>query len=326
VPRKSVEKMQEEYLKQLALASRRKREQGAKKFKVIFYVLLFIWLLSFAFGKIMSTEVGNKVAVIPIEGAIMSVPSDVPFSSDVVDSRTIVEFIKSASEAKNVKAVILEINSPGGTVVASKEIADAVSELEKPVVALIREIGTSGAYWVASASDFIIADEMSLTGSIGVNGGYLEFAGLMKKYGVGYQEMKAGLHKDLGNPYEHLSSEEREILQDKLDLIHENFIQAVADNRNMSFVEVADVAEGLFYLGVEAKDLGLIDAFGSFDEAKEKAEELVDMELEEKRYEVEKGMFSIFDMLSVKGSYNVGKGIGDSLTEVDVGKSLIPMV
>jgi protease-4 len=190
---------------------------------------------------------------------------------------------------------------------------------------LIREIGTSGAYWVASASDFIIADEMSLTGSIGVNGGYLEFAGLMKDYGVSYQEMKAGLHKDIGNPYEHLGHEEREILQSKLDLIHEKFIQSVANNRNMSYVEIADVAEGLFYLGVEAKDIGLIDAFGSFDDAKEKTEDITGIELEEKRYEVEKGMFSIFDMLSVKGSYNVGRGIGDSLTDVDLSSGLVPM-
>ena len=213
------DKYQEEYIKNLIKSSRKRKKFDGKKFKTVLKVLLIIWVLSFFIGKIFSGEVGDKVAIIPIEGPIMSSISASPFGGNVVDSETIVDLIKEASEAKNVKAIILEINSPGGTVVASKEIARAVSELEVPVVSVIREVGASGAYWIATASDYIIADEMSITGSIGVNGGYLEFSGLMDEYGVGYEEMTAGKYKDMGNKYEKLSSKERKIMQKKLLII-----------------------------------------------------------------------------------------------------------
>jgi len=312
------DKYQEEYIKNLIKSSRKRKKFDGKKFKTVLKVLLIIWVLSFFIGKIFSGEVGDKVAIIPIEGPIMSSISASPFGGNVVDSETIVDLIKEASEAKNVKAIILEINSPGGTVVASKEIARAVSELEVPVVSVIREVGASGAYWIATASDYIIADEMSITGSIGVNGGYLEFSGLMDEYGVGYEEMTAGKYKDMGNKYEKLSSKERKIMQKKLDLIYENFLGAVAENRNLTYTRVAEIAEGLYYLGVEAMELGLIDGFGGMKEGKEKVEELTGLELEEKVYKVDEGIFSAFDMIGAKSSYGVGRGIGDSFIKGNI--------
>jgi protease-4 len=317
VSKKRVKKIKgrdEEYFREMALEMEKKRIANKGKFKTIFYVLLFLWLFGMFVGKSFSADVGDKVAIIPIEGAIMSLNGQMPFSSEVVDSETIVEFIEKANETKNVKAILLKINSPGGTVVASKEIVKAVDAVEKPVVALIREIGTSGAYWVASSADFIVADELSLTGSIGVNGGYLEFGGLMKEYGVGYEEMKAGKYKDIGNSYEKLSSEEREILQDKVDRIHEEFILAIAENRGLDFETVKQMSEGLYYLGLEAMDLGLIDGFGGFKEAKAKTEELSGVsDLGEIEYVVEEGLFDVFGKISGEGSYNIGRGVGDSL-------------
>jgi len=283
-----------------------------------------LWLASFIFGKVLTTEVGDKVAVITLEGPITGTSDTLFFSSQGVDSQKVVKVLKAASEAKNVKAIILEINSPGGTVVASKEIADAVKELDKPVVAVIREIGTSGAYWVASATDYIYADELSLTGSIGVNGGYLEFSGFMDKYGVGYQELKGGKFKDAGNPYEALSEEEKKILQSKIDVIHESFIKSVAENRGMEFNEVKKFSEGLYYLGVEAKEIGLIDDFGGMKEAKKKAEELAHVDkLEEVQYKTKGNAFSVLDLISAKSSYGVGRGIGDSLRSSNLQNSII---
>jgi len=310
-------KYQEEYIKNLIKSSKRKKFDG-KKFKTVLKVLLIIWVLSFFIGKAFSGEVGNKVAIIPIEGPIMSSMGASPFGGNAVDSETIVDLIEEASEAKNVKAIILKINSPGGTVVASKEIARAVKELEIPVVSVIREVGASGAYWIASASDYIIADEMSITGSIGVNGGYLEFSGLMDEYGVSYEEMTAGKYKDMGNKYEKLNSKEREIMQKKLDLIYENFLGAVAENRNLTYTRVAEIAEGLYYLGVEAMEFGLIDEFGGMKEGKEKVENLTGLALEEKVYEVDEGFFSAFDMIGAKSSYGVGRGIGDSFIKGNI--------
>ena len=107
----------------------------------------------------------------------------------------------------------MEINSPGGSAVASDEIATAVKNAKKPVISLIREVGASGGYWVASASDYIIANRMSITGSIGVISSYLEFSGLMEKYGVGYERLVAGENKDLLTPYKKLEADQKALVQ-----------------------------------------------------------------------------------------------------------------
>ncbi len=323
---KSRRKIDDVYFRRMANDMQKQRNENSGKFKTVIIVLSLLFLVSFIFGKIFSDEVGDKVAIIPIEGMIISTSDSLPFASEGVNSRKVVELLNSAEKSKNIKAVILEINSPGGTVVASKEIADSVLNMEKPVVAVIREIGTSGAYWVASASDHIFADEMSLTGSIGVNGGYLEFSGLMDEYGVGYQELKGGKFKDIGNAYEKLTEDERTLLQSKIDIIHENFIKAVAQNRGMEVNDIKKFSEGLYYLGVEAFEIGLIDEYGGMEEAKKKAEELSGFEnLEEVRYKTSDKVFSILDLVSTKASYGVGRGIGDSLIKSNVDtKAVIP--
>jgi protease IV len=319
--------LDKEYVKRVRMSmAEQKSNDWGRKLKVVIYVLVILWLISFFTGKILAEDLGNKVAFIPIEGAIVGASSDFPFASGIVSSQTIVEFLESAKKNKAVKAIILEINSPGGTVVASKEVMTAVKEMDKPVVAWIREIGTSGAYWVASASDYIIADEMSLTGSIGVNAAYLEFSGLMNEYGVGYEDLKAGEYKDIGNPYEKLKGREKEILQEKIEIIHAAFIESVAENREMDVENVKEFSEGLYYLGVEGMELGLIDEFGGKKEAKLKAEELADVgNLTEARYAVKKpGLLGVFDKLSIDGAYGVGRGVGDSLVESSVKNYGVP--
>jgi len=316
-------KFDESYMR-IMMEDMRLKNEKKKKFKIVVYVLLGLWVASYLFGSFFSEDLGDKLAVIPIEGAIVGSSGSSPFGGGTLNSQDIVKFIEAASEKDSVKAILLEINSPGGTVVASKEIVTAVKKVDKPVVAWIREIGTSGAYWVASASDFIIADEMSLTGSIGVISGYLEFSGLMEEYGVGYEELKAGKYKDMGNPYEKLSEEERKIIESKLDIIHDYFIEDVASNRNLSVGEVREFSEGLYYLGIEAKELGLIDEFGGKEEAKKKAEELAGIEdLKEITYKKSKGFFDLFGM---KSFYGIGRGIGDSVKERDVSASFVPSV
>ncbi|MEK6861331.1 MAG: S49 family peptidase, partial [Nanoarchaeota archaeon] len=124
----------------------------------------------------------NKIAVINIKGAISTENGGGDFlRSGTIGSGSVVGFIESANNDKNVKAIILNINSPGGTVVGSKEIVDSIKKVNKPVVALIREVGASGAYWIASASDIIVAETLSVTGSIGVIGSYLEFSDLFSE-------------------------------------------------------------------------------------------------------------------------------------------------
>ncbi len=243
---------------------------------VVIGVVSGLFLLSFLFisliGAILSgvdseSGVGN-VALIPIEGAISASSASGMFSDSGASSESIVAQINAANEDDSIEAIIFWINSPGGSAVASDEISAAVLATNKPTVAVIREVGASGAYWIASATDHVIANRMSITGSIGVISSYLEFSGLMEEYGVGYQRLVAGDNKDIGTPFRALASDEEELLQGKLDLIHDYFIDAVAQNRGLERMVVAEAATGEFYLGVEALNLGLIDELGDLDNAK----------------------------------------------------------
>ena len=179
----------------------KKREEHRGRLKTIlltiaavFFVLFVIIPLTFALFD--GPQRGN-VAKIPIEGPITGNGGN-SFGDVAVSSSDVVEFIESADEDAQIKAILLEINSPGGSAVASDEIAAAIKKTEKPVVAVIREAGASGGYWIASAADHIIANRMSITGSIGVISSYLEFSGLMGKYGVGYQRLVSGGRKSIG--------------------------------------------------------------------------------------------------------------------------------
>ena len=277
---------------------------------VLFTFFVVLPLLFFLFD---DSKTGN-VALIPIEGAI-SGNGQSSFGTSSVSSKDIVGFIEEAEENPLVEVLLLEINSPGGSAVASDEIAIAVKKAQKPVVALIRESGASGAYWVASASDHIIANRMSITGSIGVISSYLEFSGLMEKYGVGYEQLTAGERKDLGTPYKKLSEQERKILQQKLDKIHAFFIAEVAANRNLEVSQVQKIATGEFFLGEEALQFGLVDQLGSKDDAETFIKEKYGLaEIDYIAYEHTAGFFDLLSGVMSTFFFNLGEGIGSRLT------------
>jgi len=272
----------------------------------VFFVIFVIFPLTFsAFD---GSKTGN-VAKIPIEGAITGGAIS-SLGSATVSSKDIVRFIQEADENSRVKIILLEINSPGGSAVASDEIAAAVKKAKKPVVALIREAGASGGYWIASAADHIIANRMSITGSIGVISSYLEFSGLMEEYGVGYERLVAGDNKDIGVPLRKLEDKERAVLQGKLDKIHDFFIQGVAENRDMKISEIQKVATGEFYLGVEALELGLIDQLGDTDTAEEYMKQNYGLEkVEYVVYQRKTGLFDIFGGVVSGMFFSMGEGI-----------------
>src|SRR3989344_9012865 len=158
------------------------------KIKTIITIVVVLYLISLVTSKLLSVPsisevaISNGIAIIKIEGPITLKSSNQLFTEGSASSDEIIENLNKAENNNGVKAIILEINSPGGTVVASKEIADKVKSIQKPTIALIREVGASGAYWIASSSDLIIADELSITGSIGVISSYLQFSGLLDNY------------------------------------------------------------------------------------------------------------------------------------------------
>ncbi len=289
------------------------------KFLQILFTLLVLWLVSYAASQFVTTDFRDKIAVIPLEGTIVGSDMTSLLSSTTLKSKTIVDFIHQANKDDTIRALLLVINSPGGTVVASKEIVQAVKDSEKPVVAYIREIGTSGAYWVASASDYIVADELSLTGSIGVVSTFLEFSQLMEDYGVTYEGLKTGKYKDVGSPFRQMTDEERTLLLNKMQTIHNYFVADVAANRNLSEQQVASLANGIYYLGVEAVDLGLIDAVGSRELALNRTKELAEAEdIVEVEYKQTRYLSDILGKLSASSFYHMGLGIGKSLQMISL--------
>ncbi len=285
----------------------------------IIFVLVALALVSFILAGIVSLFIGDtvetragNVALIPIKGVIMSDDANSMFE-DVASSSDIVSFIEKADKNPSIIAIIFEINSPGGSPVATDEIASAIKKTNKTTVAWIREVGASGAYWAASATDHVVANRMSITGSIGVLGSYLDFSGFLNEYNVTYQRLVSGKYKDVASPFREMTKEEESIIQSKLDLMHNYFIKEVAKNRNLSEKTVRDLATGMFYLGSEAKDSGLIDELGGKDEAVKFIEAKHGVKAEIAKYKKQKTFFGMLSGLLSEKSFYIGKGIGSAL-------------
>ena len=259
------------------------------------------------------TSSGN-VAVIPVKGVLLTEPGKEVFFARTLSSKRLVKLIKKASEDDRIDAIVLEINSPGGSPVATDEVAQAVKGVEKTTVAVIREVGASGAYWVATSTDHIIVNRMSITGSIGVFGSYLEFADLLKRYNVTYRRLVAGKYKDIESPYKEMSPEEQALVQRQLDILHAIFIDEVAKNRGLPREKVEELATGFIYLGEEARELGLVDEIGGMEEARAYLEDKLNTTVEFKEFRIEPSLADVLFGRTGSMAVAVGHGIGRELT------------
>ena len=283
-------------------------------------IILGLVILSFALSVIVSMFIEDdfdgldgNVAVIEITGTILA-DEDVDFLfEDVTSSDDIRELIREAYRNDGIKAIVFRINSPGGSAVASEEIAREIQKINKTTVAWIREIGTSGAYWIASASDHVIANRMSITGSIGVIASYLGFSGFIADHNVTYERLVSGNLKDIVSPFKEMTSEERMLFQKSLDSIHDYFVEEVAKNRNLKKRDVERIATGQFFIGAEAKELGLVDELGGREEVIAYVEEKIGEEADFVSYETEKGFFESLGKIFNENSFYIGKGIGNSM-------------
>lgn len=179
--------------------------------------------------------------------------------------------LKAIESNSDVKALILRINSPGGTVGASQEFFEAVQLYKEktnvPVIASIADMGTSGAYWIALSADVIFANPGSMIGNIGVILGNLNFEDLAKKLGVHYQVFKSGQYKDILSSWRTPSDQEDKILQNMVDNIHLQFIDVLATSRGFNKDTAEELANGQIFTGTQAKNMGLIDNVGSLQAA-----------------------------------------------------------
>lgn len=199
---------------------------------------------------------GDAVAVVDVVGEIFY-------------DRGKIDEIEGYIDDDNVKAVVLFINSPGGGVAASQALYHAVRNLRsaKPVVAAMASVAASGGYYVACGADSIVAEEGTLTGSIGVIATFLRTEELYQKIGLDVTVLKAGRWKDVGSPHRKMTPEERDYLSRILDSSYEQFLRAVSDGRGISLDEARDLAEGRLYTGEQALDAGLVDRLGSYRDA-----------------------------------------------------------
>ncbi|MFZ3085889.1 MAG: signal peptide peptidase SppA [Candidatus Hydromicrobium sp.] len=233
----------------------------------------FIGLFSGSFGRT-SYTLGDSVYEIRLEGVISAEKYSSLFGAKTVTPEEIISQLDEAGKNPNVKAILLRVNSPGGSPAASQEIFEEIRKIEKPVVVSVSDTCASGAYYVSSAADRIIANRSSSVGSIGVIMQIPNYEDLYEKLGLKYTTIKQGKYKDVGSPDRPLTSEEIKLLEAQLKEIYRQFIADVAEARNMDVSEVEELATGWVFLGTEALELGLIDGIGNYKDAIDIAAEL----------------------------------------------------
>ncbi len=284
---------------------------GVGIFVLVAFALLLSFVLMFNTGIPM---LGGNVALIRIKGEISN--EEALFESN----KTAFDIVDELEKAKNdplVSAVLLEINSAGGTPVATKQITNEILEVkkEKPVVAWISDVGASAGYYIASSASLVIADEDSLTGSIGTISIVPDYSGLLEKLGIGMRVFKSGEMKDMGSPFREMTDKEKEYLQQIVEQAKDDFKEKVIEYRGarLDREKFEKVADGRILTGKQALEVGLIDELGTRKDAIKRAGELAGIENPAiKSYEVKK--FSLVDLFSNAG-YSFGKSFREGLSK-----------
>ncbi|MCM2303479.1 MAG: signal peptide peptidase SppA [Elusimicrobia bacterium] len=254
----------------------------------------------------------DTVGWVSIRGPIMASESGKPWERGAEQwSRR----IEQLAETKGVKAIVLDINSPGGSVGAVQEIYMRIQRVKKekkiPFVALFGDVSASGGYYLGAACDKIVAHPGTITGSIGVIFSVSNLEGLFQKVGYKQDPIKSGKHKDIGSPARPMTPEERAILQSLIDDAYGQFVQAVADGRKMTVEQVRPLADGRIYSGNQAKEAGLVDVLGDSFDATKLAAELGGIKDEKPRVrrDTEK-LNDIFELLETRARLTFGLGGG----------------
>ena len=228
----------------------------------IFFVILAL-LMSHQTGRSARFALGDKVGVIEMTGVITS-------------ATDILEDLRDFREDSAIKAIVLRIDSPGGSVAPSQEIHDAVKKTAelKPVVVSMGSVTASGGYYIAVAGQQIVANPGTLTGSIGVIMEFANYEELLKKIGWQNIVVKSGRFKDIGSPNRAMSDADRQLLQMMIDDVQSQFVSAVAQGRHLSLEKVREVADGRIMTGRQALAAGLVDKLGGLETAIDLAAEL----------------------------------------------------
>lgn len=229
---------------------------------------------------------GDKIAIVEINDVIMT-------------SENTVEQIKKYREDKSIKAIIVRINTPGGGVAASQEIYEEVKktrESGKVIVVSMGSIAASGGYYISCGSSLIVANPGTLTGSIGVIAEFITMKDLADKIGLKENVFKSGELKDAGNPFRDINEKDKAYFQDVVDNSFGQFLDVVSKERKIDKEKLLPNANGRVFTGLQAKELGLIDSLGTFEDAIRITSKMAGIE-GEPRIVREKKKFSIFEKI-----------------------------
>jgi protease-4 len=273
-------------------------------FALVFAISYFGEEFSFGFG-------GDRIAVVKIEGTI-------------VESESVIKKIIKFRKNKNVKALILRINSPGGIVAPPQEIHEEVKKTckEKKVIVSMESVAASGGYYIACAADTIIANPGTLVGSIGVMIPVENIGELLQKIGVSSTVIKSGKYKDIGSMTRPMTKDEEAVLQELIDDTYNQFVDVVAEGRGLTREQVLQIADGRVFTGAQALQLGLVDELGNLQDAIDLAANLAGIEGEPNVIYPKKERPSllefIFEGIAEGVTRIVEKMVGDKLTVYSV--------
>jgi len=235
---------------------------------VFFFTVLF-FIGRYTGGRSSRFAFGDKIAIVEVKGVI-------------TQSSGVIEDLQQYLADDGVKAIVLRVDSPGGGVGPAQEIYREIMRIrstsKKKVVTSMGSVAASGGYYIACASDRIVANPGTITGSIGVIMQFSNLEELLKKIGVKGVVLKSGEHKDIGSPFREMTPEEKGIMQEVLDNVHQQFIQAVADGRKLERSKVAQIADGRILTGEQAKNLGLVDQLGNLQDTIDVTAKMVGIE------------------------------------------------
>ena len=219
----------------------------------------------------------NRIKVIRLEGMIIDKTDSSIFPPKTGSASSCTRALRKAAKDEKIKAVLIRMNTPGGTVATSQEITEAVESVRaagKPVYVSMADLSASGGYYVAAAADKIFALPGSITGSIGVIMHLMNFKSLGEKVGIADVVIKSGPFKDIASPYRAMTDEERSILQAMIADSYDQFVTSVAKGRRMKVEDVKKLADGRIYTGRQAKKNGLVDELGGYDDALDALQEV----------------------------------------------------
>lgn len=256
------------------------------------FVALGVWVARSSDSSNTGLAFGDAVAIVRVEGTIVpgEAPPPSPFgvsTTGMAYSEQIVDYLKRANDDASVKAVILYVDSPGGSVFASDEIYRQILQMNKPIITAMGSMAASGGYFVAAPTQEIWASPHTLTCSIGVISQFLNIEEFAQEYGITAITIKSGSLKDTGNPFREFNEEDRVMWQTIVDEAYDEFVRIVAEGREMDDQKVREVADGRVCTGKQAQVMGLVDTLGYLPDVIERAGELGGIEGEPRVIEYE---------------------------------------